>query len=855
MMKARSGFTLAEMLIGVIMMSIVIAGIAFTVRSGFDLFTKADSNAVVINGVRFTADSFGRTVAPMLNVTNEVEILSADVSSLPAPASIPDDIHYVFLSEGSVVRRDSKGDHMFEGSEHIEDIRFSVSVSSEDLNENYMFRTEIRGENIKDPKAALDLEIESALYNKPLKKGAKVSDNFLGNILKVKASLYLDRLDLYDNDTRIKLNGLSVHRGTKIEAVYDVINQTGTSQETFDASEIEWFISGSVNAPLIITTDPNADENGHYWKLLSPDNTPIKTNVLNTVNKFRLDTGAVTTERETGALRCRVTPKVKLANGTVVAIGVPKWSEYVAVRKVSDPSEEFGTLLDVVDPSNPTANGTGDIFVTQVSTSGNENIFTVGSGHVLMKIGGPSSPGYGAGFVIQMKYDKFDNDRIYGAWAAGRESSSDIPSYTTVTSYSVILDSSIKANTIASMLFLNTRSNNPNFGKEKNNNPNEKDNDFRDIGYGVQYSPYHYPYGFFVSKFKDGDEIFGQNQNEPRPLGIYNESINNRAQDYYHPTYVNNSNFAFSSWTNRYRVMYTVLEYYDETQGKAYPRYIYRVRFLRNINDWDDSHIDPNDKLAEIKKTDPWCIGPRFHASEPMWFGDFIGTVNSTRTTNTTTIKVRNYFYTNNQNATVSRKIDMSSRIFYGLKNTVASPAVNSVIRKRLMDARAAEKNVNGTDLEASKTRIEAGQGGTVLADTYAKRYVGIKGTVKNTEHYVDSVTIYDLAFAPGFSINEIRSLMPANGKLYSIEETVSAEELAKIEDKDWYRSYRNMIAASDDDINKKVFGTSGKSAGDGNNGSRYYTAGDAGIYDLQHIKNNCSCPLHEELFKWMAGE
>jgi prepilin-type N-terminal cleavage/methylation domain-containing protein len=40
--SARSGFTLVELLIGVVMMSIVIAGIAFTVSSGFDLYTTAD---------------------------------------------------------------------------------------------------------------------------------------------------------------------------------------------------------------------------------------------------------------------------------------------------------------------------------------------------------------------------------------------------------------------------------------------------------------------------------------------------------------------------------------------------------------------------------------------------------------------------------------------------------------------------------------------------------------------------------------------------------------------------------------------------------------------------------------------
>lgn len=202
--SAKTGFTLVELLIGVVMMTIVIAGIAFTVSSGFDLFTKADSNAVVISGVRFTADSFSRNVAPMLNVTDEIEILSTDLSNIPDSASISDDIHYIYLSNDSVVHRDSKGSHVLEGSEHIDTLAFSIPVSSEDTQENYIVTTSIKGKNTDYTNAKLDLVLETALYNKPEKKGTPISGIYNGNILKIKASLYLDRLDLYDNDTKIR---------------------------------------------------------------------------------------------------------------------------------------------------------------------------------------------------------------------------------------------------------------------------------------------------------------------------------------------------------------------------------------------------------------------------------------------------------------------------------------------------------------------------------------------------------------------------------------------------------------------------------------------------------------------------
>lgn len=844
---ARTGFTIVEMLIGVVMMSIVIAGIAFTVRFGFNLFTTADSNAAVISGVRFTADSFKRTVAPMLNVTDRIELISADKSIIPS--SVSEDIHYVFFSDGSVVHRDSKGDHVLEGSEYIENIEFSVPAASDDTEENYIFKISIKGKNNDYPNAKLDLEVENALYNRPEKIGTPVSGDLRGTILKIRARLYLDRLDLYDNDTKIRLNGLSVHKGTNIEAVYDLINQTGTSRPMSDDSLIEWFISGSVSADLSVTKDAPTESNGnsHYWQLVS-GGVPITGKVLDTTGAFHLDTGEIPTNWDTGVIRCRVTPVLKSAGGGMTYTGTPKWSDYVVVRKVDAPSEEFENILDVLDPDSPTPNSTGDVYLTDVATQQNENVFNVDTGQILMTIDSPSKPNYGASFVMQIKYDKFGNDRIYGAWAAGRESASDIPSYITVTNYSVILDSKIKNTSTSSALFLSTRSNNSNFGKIVNGILN---NEFKDIGYAVQYSPYHYPYGFFVSKFSDGNEIVGKNKNEPRPLGIYNETRNSRVEDYYHPGSINNDNFTFGVWTDRYRVMYTVLEYYDENQGKAYPRYIFRVRLLKRTDNWDAIHSDPADKLSEIKKRDPWCIGPKFYASEPMWFGDFVGNPNTTRTTSTTTVKVKNYYYTTSQTATLNRQINIAAKIFYALKNASNS----TVLRKRAMNARASELNIDGSAI--SDTGISDILGGAVLSNPERSRYVGVKGVIKNSRDPEDSIIVYGLDFAPGFSINEIRSIMPANGKLYSLEETIPVSELTKIQDKDWYKSYKLMIASSGNDINKKVFGSTARSDGSGNNGSWYYqnAGGDGGVYDLQHIQGTCNCPLHNELFKWLSGE
>ena len=100
-----------------------------------------------------------------------------------------------------------------------------------------------------------------------------------------------------------------MHKGTNIEAVYDLINQTGTSRPMSDDSLIEWFISGSVSADLSVTKDAPTESNGnsHYWQLVS-GGVPITGKVLDTTGAFHLDTGEIPTNWDTGVIRCRVTP-------------------------------------------------------------------------------------------------------------------------------------------------------------------------------------------------------------------------------------------------------------------------------------------------------------------------------------------------------------------------------------------------------------------------------------------------------------------------------------------------------------------------------------------------------------------
>ena len=82
--KKLAAFTLVEALIGVIIMMIVIGGIALSIKMGIDMYGRAEAHSELINGMRFTLDSFNREISPMLDVTREVEMSPPTSQTFPA---------------------------------------------------------------------------------------------------------------------------------------------------------------------------------------------------------------------------------------------------------------------------------------------------------------------------------------------------------------------------------------------------------------------------------------------------------------------------------------------------------------------------------------------------------------------------------------------------------------------------------------------------------------------------------------------------------------------------------------------------------------------------------------------------
>ena len=60
------GFTLVEMLIGIVMMAIVIGGITFGINAGLKIYTRADAESEILSGMRWTLRGYNTEVSPLL---------------------------------------------------------------------------------------------------------------------------------------------------------------------------------------------------------------------------------------------------------------------------------------------------------------------------------------------------------------------------------------------------------------------------------------------------------------------------------------------------------------------------------------------------------------------------------------------------------------------------------------------------------------------------------------------------------------------------------------------------------------------------------------------------------------------
>jgi hypothetical protein len=825
----RKAFTIVELAIGITLMLIISVPVYMTLKTGVDLYLKTEANAVVTNGVRFTMDSFSRRISPMLNETTEIEVLQDP----EIPETVPKYMNYVYLSGDSVVYRDSSGDHLLEGSEHITGISFTLPRSADESPDNFILRMSVTGSY---KTAKLNIDAKETLYNTPVKDGNNIAgDNYEGNVIFFKTPGINEMsvsLDLYDNDTKIKINNSTMPKGTVILASYDLnITRDDIVVSYTDISSLDWYISGTNGSQReTSTTDPdNTTKNQYQYQLVDNDNNPITAKTFDTKGygasgDFYIRTGTSTKTKWIdggyGVIRCRLIPGAITSRGKTLT-GTPVWSGYVEIKNKTF----WETWLDAISgvPTEGFYNtnlGELEKFVTlEVNTEAEQLEMGVLKAN---KIKAAS----GAFTVARLDYKYMDNDRLYSIWENRTDKTSDtIPSIMTVTNYSVLIN--MKMNDV--VLFGVTLSDTPNtYGGVVGSGIA-----FNDLGYGSilcavdeSYKALPgvtgYKQGMFVHPH-DGSSTSSYGQKNFYLKGITNVSkANSTDGDCYNPAHVQNSSFTYDSeswWPGNHRILYSVIEYYYADDTYRLPHYIIRVRYLKPLS---DSSV--KDRLNEIKLKDPWYIGPEFYASEPMWFGEFVG--NSTHS-DKRTVDVRRYASTAETTVTAAADItaDVNSKQFYGLNY--------SGTVKDIFKAKDLYLNNDATLATGASDRLK-------IADR--DRYIGMQ---VYTDKETAAVDIYDISIVPGFTADEIRSILPANAKLYEISETVPSNRMPTAA-MAWYGP-----GSPARNYNDAVFGTAGMSDGSGNNGSRYNSVG-AGIIGLQHVPSSCTCPLENEIFKWL---
>ena len=310
----------------------------------------------------------------------------------------------------------------------------------------------------------------------------------------------------------------------------------------------------------------------------------------------------------------------------------------------------------------------------------------------------------------------------------------------------------------------------------------------------------------------------------------------------------------------RRRYMITILEYYTTDEDR--PRLLVRMRLLKNLADV----ISATGKTeAQLRAADPFLDGPEFYYSEPAWYGVFVGQKPSyASSTKKYTFKAMrpgassaNVVRTIMNNDDSSQFYDSTSS-YYAVQTPSTSAASTttrykdsySVVGRILTSSRnTTSKTFNGGVYKGVALDTVNDLGSTSNLGPLGpnrSRWIGIAlwgGQVSNQS----SIELYNMTLAPGFDESELRSIMETNAKVFGIEEMIGSSQLAN-------ETYYSADSDTSAKWNNSLFGSSAKSAGEGNTSmsneykNRFTNASGTAqqcIMSLQHTGgDSCGCPM-----------
>ena len=878
-LSRKNGFTLIELLIGMVLMVIVIAGITFGITSGVRLYERANAQALVINGVRFTMDSFNRQITPKLSNTNYVEILN----TIPAKNNLSDDEKCLFRSGDAVVIRTKNGnDTILTGSECISAVHFTAISRDDATNtsgDNYTLKMVLSADNPQYNTAKYSAVTLQSLYNKPVRStdnfiadaGSSKNGTYEGNVLiyveKEDLSLSFKSLHLLDaKDTGKSLDKQTINRAdiSKLYSSYDLKFDSDPGFAYTDESTTEWYISGStasedsVTSTVAFSSKSDSDtRNSHRWLLVGTDGSTLASShndsvISDTNSNFRVKISGYSTgkdwETSWGVVWCKVTPILKRTSDGKIYTASPKWTPYVVlVRSGARGDSLLARWMYDVNPNTATDDEyRSGFFKTSTGMSTKSSFQLDTEGNAYMTITGKVN-----GSTVTAGLNQTDLlDRVSTQLNAVSKDKEE-GRYTTLTNYSVIVDADTENGNGWGFLF---------------NGASAADN-YTDNGYVVQCDKAidSFPIRLFAKNYAQNPDtskgiykyigITGVLGNGVTSLtndgynyrrykgsvsGLANVYDNNvpmsgiRADwgpmTYYGPGYLKTTSglFMFGTnstsssrgsevpWLGRRRVMITVLEYY--TTNKAEPKFIVRVKYLKAV---------PDNYTEDAK--DPWECGKNFFCSEPMWYGDFVGAKAQTFTKSGTSYYkyyVNNFHYPSD---------DYGKSIVYKKSYNTGDEgeACHYITYSPYASGDFSDSNMRATIFSGKEMDIrdaienstyesgtsEAVQQSSLFTDPARKRYIALRVWNYSTAAST-TVKFYGMDYAPGFTKEELLAIMPSGAKMYETSDTgQDKSDTEKLHEK----------------LNYHLFGAdSGSSSGNG-----------VGVMGIQHLnKSTCDCPM-----------
>ncbi len=853
MINKKPAFTLVEVLISVLIMTIIIGAVSMTAKLAIGLFEKAQANALVTNGLRFTVDSFNREISPLLDHTDTIAVLE-DNTKLPSALPSSSD-HYLYMESGSVIHWSRHGKEPLAGSECIVSLDFLLPSETEKTAANYMLSIDIGARHPKYDTAKADAAISQALYtySKLVKSGdKKVDSNYSGKVLHFTVTdIVVTAFNLHiKNSKDVTLDKSDVNAGETLYASYDLKAAPAPSYSYQDKSTVTWYISLTKDASLNPDTQENAltEENmsKYYWQIVTSDDKIVTGKEFKTGDTFYVKDKDGTKKEwgKYGYVRFVLEPAIDGAAGNLIKSDLKGQSEWVRLKNAEDRFTFWEKGL--IENGNRVLDGTD---IKSITTGIDPT-----TGKELLKIKGTSTGTTGTATIINAKITPeylAEQKRI----SIETNDYGNQRSYTTMANYSIIFDYDIETSDGFTLLLggyrdstikdtglvLQFMAKSDTMPLRIHLNGSQSEDSQRDswgIGDNGKASNKLIAYTSETAKHKfTGHGTTSKGERYYGPFygpGYMKNSLFQYLSDYY-TTDNNKSDWLSGSkivprapYNQRCRVLVTVLEYYYSAAQNT-PHYIVRVKYLKLAN---DGSLPTNSKTDG----DPMNIGPGWFNSEPVWYGDFVGEqpeVISSSGNGTYRFKVKNYTLSNSVKSfdvagnalTLATAAKPENGQFYTTRVTkdeivkTGSSFINSIFEAMAINIR---DEIQNTQYKSASMKSTADN---KLENPVRERYIGFSTWSNEKKEF--SSTVYELELAPGFTMEELKAIVPKYGKMYNIGD---------------------IGDSAPDGVSQALLNTIfyfSISNGTGNNGR--FTDGAVGI---QHVMGTCTCPMCKRFLK-----